>query len=170
MAMVAVRMAAARNLLFIGAGAALPREASPFLYLSTASRILSRVTRSRTALDRSLRSAFRELSEKLVVVAVHCGYSSSWSFGQLQFQPRSFTDRMLVTSIFLRGAAKSGKGGATIEQTVFSRLRSRMPTAVGEGNTEQLAGIDAILIIDADDASSFLLDKRNGFRLRPGPS
>jgi len=34
----------------------------------------------------------------------------------------------------------------------------------GEGNTEQLAGIDAILIVDADDASSFLLGKRNGFR------
>jgi len=34
----------------------------------------------------------------------------------------------------------------------------------GEGNTEQLAGIDTILIIDADDASSFLLGKRNGFR------
>jgi hypothetical protein len=37
--------------------AALPRDASPFLYFSTASRILPRVTRSRTAFDRSLRSS-----------------------------------------------------------------------------------------------------------------
>jgi hypothetical protein len=37
--------------------AALPKEASPFLYFSTASRILPRVTRSRTAFDKSLCSS-----------------------------------------------------------------------------------------------------------------
>src|SRR5256885_1283585 len=37
--------------------AALPSETSPFLYRSTASRILPRVTMSRTALDRSLPSS-----------------------------------------------------------------------------------------------------------------
>jgi hypothetical protein len=59
---------------------------------------------------------------------------------------------MLVTSVFCE-RRESGKCGATIEQTVFAAPKQDAHSG-GEGNTEQLAGIDAILIIDADDASS----------------
>src|SRR5207245_2334641 len=102
-----------------GKVAALPSEASPFLYRSTASRILPRVTMSRTALERSLlcslvssfkKSKFSRSIRILIVFVIWLSPVSARHLLLFRYRGCEGSRRTRTRELLLRSCERFGRG------------------------------------------------------------